>query len=556
MEIFALTCLLSTIIIFLSGVLVFFKMPNRSLGIKWLLFMVAISIWIFGQFTRLTGFYIFDALIWDRVTRIGVILIPLFFFDFTNAFLLKKENKKILTALRVFTIFFLLSNTTSLFISRVVKKGLYEYYPDPGKVYYYFVVFFVSVFCYGIYSIYLSYRNSTEKLERTRNGYYLIFIIIGFLGGATNFLPVFDLPSEIYVLGTAIFCIFPIVSAYAILKHNLLNIKILATEILVVAMSVILVAAPFMVLSMSFKILSSIFLFLFLIFGYYLIQTMRKEEIRREEAEMVAVRERDLRHDAEALAAELKRLDSAKTQFLLSTQHHLRSPLSVVQGYLSLISEGSYGKISAKVKNKVDASLESTQKLIHLVNDLLDVAHFQMNKGMAEKEPADAVKLIGEVVADLEKTAELKKIYLHFRPSMAPIPWVSIDSRGIREAVYNIVDNAIKYTQEGGVTVSVNAILGRLRISVADTGIGMNEKDRQGLFNRTFERGAKAKDVNVNGRGIGLYLASQMIVNNGGTIRAESGGWGKGSEFVIELPMDSGPSKADSVSIPVPVRRN
>jgi len=79
-----------------------------------------------------------------------------------------------------------------------------------------------------------------------------------------------------------------------------------------------------------------------------------------------------------------------------------------------------------------------------------------------------------------------------------------------------------------------------LRVSVADTGIGMNKKELQGLFNRTFERGEKARNVNVNGKGIGLYLAAQMVINNGGRIRAESDGWEKGSEFIIELPMDGG----------------
>jgi signal transduction histidine kinase len=78
--------------------------------------------------------------------------------------------------------------------------------------------------------------------------------------------------------------------------------------------------------------------------------------------------------------------------------------------------------------------------------------------------------------------------------------------------------------------------LNKLRVSVADTGIGMNEKGREGLFSRVFERGANAKNFNVNGKGIGLYLAAQMIVNNGGAIRVESGGLGKGSEFIIELP--------------------
>jgi signal transduction histidine kinase len=339
----------------------------------------------------------------------------------------------------------------------------------------------------------------------------------------------------------------------AITKYHLFNTKVILTELLVIFMGFVLLAVPFSMPTITLKILTGVVFVLFCIFGYYLIEVAHKENERREFAEKIAAEERVLREDAEAmagrervlrreaekLAGELKRLDAAKTQFLLSTQHHLRSPLSVIQGYLSMIGEGDYGKISAKAKEKIDASLGETQKLIRLVNDLLDVAHFQMNKDTTVKELTDIVNLIGGVAADLENSALSKKIYLRFKKPETPIAEVAIDSRGIREAIYNIIDNAIKYTQEGGVTVAVGAATNKLRISVADTGIGMDEKDRQGLFGRTFERGEKAKTANVNGKGIGLYLAAQMIINNGGTIRVESQGLGKGSQFIIELPINS-----------------
>jgi Signal transduction histidine kinase len=116
------------------------------------------------------------------------------------------------------------------------------------------------------------------------------------------------------------------------------------------------------------------------------------------------------------LAADLRRLDRAKTQFLLSTQHHLRSPLSVINGYLSMIDEGSYGKINQKIKKKKSApALKPNKKLIRLVDELLDVAHFQMNKSAAAKEPVDAVALAAQVVADLKPAAEVKNLYLKFK---------------------------------------------------------------------------------------------------------------------------------------------
>jgi len=287
------------------------------------------------------------------------------------------------------------------------------------------------------------------------------------------------------------------------------------------------------------KVLTSLVFVLFCFFGYYFIKITHRESRRREDAETIASRERILRREAEILAADLKRLDTAKTQFLLSTQHHLRSPLSVIQGYLSMIGEGSYGKIPKKAKEKIDASLEADRKLIHLVDELLDVAHFQMNKGAAAKEPVNVVDLIAGAIDDLKTAAAAKELYLNFKKPSVPIPLVLLNARGIREAIYNIVDNAIKYTQTGGIAVSMSVVGDQLRISVKDTGIGIDEKDLQGLFGRIFERGEKAKSVNIDGKGIGLYLSAQIIINNGGNIRVESKGLGEGSEFIIDLPMQT-----------------
>ncbi|MFA6375819.1 MAG: HAMP domain-containing sensor histidine kinase [Candidatus Paceibacterota bacterium] len=236
---------------------------------------------------------------------------------------------------------------------------------------------------------------------------------------------------------------------------------------------------------------------------------------------------------------ELKRLSEVKNQFLLSTQHHLRSPLTVIQGYLSMISEGDYGKIPKRVDEKIKASLGATRNLIHLVNELLDVAHFQMDKGVVVKKPTDVIELIGGIISDLESVANNKGIYLKLARPIFPVDLINVDPNGIREAMYNIVDNAIKYTQNGGVSISIGVISDWLRITVADTGIGIDPNDKSDIFNRIFERGDKAKEVNVNGKGIGLYLAAQMVNSNGGKIRVKSAGIGKGTVFTIDLPLKS-----------------
>jgi signal transduction histidine kinase len=117
------------------------------------------------------------------------------------------------------------------------------------------------------------------------------------------------------------------------------------------------------------------------------------------------------------------------------------------------------------------------------------------------------------------------------------LPLVAINERGIREALYNIIDNGIKYTEQGGVTIKSSLAGKYVLVSISDTGIGMKEVDSLGLFKRTFDRGDKAREINTTGKGIGLYLAGQMIFANGGNIWVISGGKNAGATFFIELPV-------------------
>lgn len=432
--------------------------------------------------------------------------------------------------------FLFISGFTPLFVNDVAPMVNLPWYPQPGPTYHIFALLFVYYVTYSWYLMIKAIRKEADNSTKIQLKYIFLGTLISFTGGSTNFLPVYGI--SIPPLGNALVPFYVILTAIAILKYHLFEMKLILTELLVFILGLILAALPFLMPSLVLIILTTFVFILFLIFGYHLIRTMYKESKRREEAESVAAKERELRREAEVLAADLKRLDQAKTQFLLSTQHHLRSPLSVVQGYLSMIYDGSYGDLPPTAKEKIGASLDASQKLIHLVDNLLDMAHFQMSaKGAVDKKPVDVVELVANIVVDLQKFAQEKNIYLRFKKPDFSLASLALDAVGMREAIYNIIDNAVKYTFEGGVEVVIAAKEEKLCISVKDTGIGMNEKDRAWLFSRTFERGEKAKNVNIEGKGIGLYLAAQMIISNGGTIRAESAGWGKGSEFIIELPL-------------------
>jgi signal transduction histidine kinase len=233
---------------------------------------------------------------------------------------------------------------------------------------------------------------------------------------------------------------------------------------------------------------------------------------------------------------ELKNLDENKTQFMLITQHHLRTPLSVNNGFLDLMLAGTFGKIPAKIKDVILRLSESTQKEIDVVNELLDVSSYQIGKDVMHFHPVDFESLMEETLKDLTAEAESKGIYLKYE-KQGEIPKIPADRLKLKLVLTNVIDNCIKYTLKGGVTVTMKVENEKLLISVKDTGIGLSDEVIQNLFKQTFHRGEKAQRMFAVGKGLGLFLSGKIIEGHHGRIWAESRGDGKGSGFYIELPL-------------------
>ena len=235
---------------------------------------------------------------------------------------------------------------------------------------------------------------------------------------------------------------------------------------------------------------------------------------------------------------DLQRLDEAKSQFMLATQHHLRTPLTSMQGYLDLILQGSFGKIvNKKIKEKLVRFKTSTKNLINIVEEILNISQFQLGRKVVSLEANIPVEpILEEIISELMPEAEKKGIYLKLeRPEK--LPEIKADPPKLKMAIFNIIDNAVKYTEKGGVIVKLETIDSALRIITKDTGMGIAKKEIKNLFNKVFERGEKAQKLFTTGRGIGLFIASKMVQAHQGKVWAESEGAGKGSTFYIELPI-------------------
>ena len=336
-------------------------------------------------------------------------------------------------------------------------------------------------------------------------------------------------------MDSAGFLIFLFCFSYAVIEYKFLDIRVVATEIFISCVWIVLLVKIFFSNNAQ-DILVNISIFItVIIFGILVIKNAIKVTKQKEQIEDYAMKIEQAYEVEKKSKEELEILDKSKNQFLMAIQHHLRTPLTAMLGYSDLIITGGYGKQSKKTIEAVNNIQISTKNLIKMVNDFLDVTQFQLGKEMVTLRPdVDVLEIIKEIVNELKFESDKKNIYLKLEEPDS-IPLIKADREKLKAAIYNIIDNAVKYTTKGGVDIKI--IKNRsLIMAIKDNGIGIAKNNIENLLGKTFERGEAAKKTFINGRGIGLYITNQIIKAHNGKIWAESDGEGKGSIFYIELP--------------------
>lgn len=236
---------------------------------------------------------------------------------------------------------------------------------------------------------------------------------------------------------------------------------------------------------------------------------------------------------------ELMRLNEIKDEFILATQHHLRTPLSIMKGYLAameaLIAKNDFNR--AEVKEYLGKISTSADRLTSLVNELLDITQMEMGKEQIKFRAVNPIDIIKEIIREFHLEIKKKNLEVKIIPEKG-WPKLLMDVKKIKMALFNLIDNAIKYTNKGRITIAGQKKGNFFRISIKDTGIGIDSAEIGTIFDKYFERGKEAREINVTGRGIGLHIAASAIREHKGRVRAKSDGIGRGSEFIIELPIE------------------
>lgn len=260
----------------------------------------------------------------------------------------------------------------------------------------------------------------------------------------------------------------------------------------------------------------------------------------------IAIDRAQLHENVRKANEELQKLDKLKDEFLSMASHELKSPMNAVKNYLWMaLHKGK--EHPEKLDDYLTIAYESIQRLIVLVNDLLDVSRIEGGRVSLELKPIPLSKVIKETIEIYDPQAKAKNLTLINTVDLLETElFVLADDMKIRDVLNNLVSNAIKYTPEGSVTISVEPRGSVIRINVTDTGMGISPEDQEKLFQKFSRVGTSFKQMaTIEGTGLGLYIGKQFAEMMNGQIGLTSQ-VGKGSTFWFELPKAETPLRSDS----------
>lgn len=239
-------------------------------------------------------------------------------------------------------------------------------------------------------------------------------------------------------------------------------------------------------------------------------------------------------HQLRQANEKLKALDETKDDFISMASHQLRTPLTSVKGYLSMVLEGDAGRITGSQKKMLQQAFTSSQRMVFLIADLLNVSRLKTGKFIIEPSSVNLAELVGQEMDQLVETAKGKDLTLIYNQPRN-ISVLALDETKTRQVIMNFVDNAIYYTPAGGkINVELTETPHAVEFRVVDNGIGVPASERHHLFTK-FYRAKNAQKARPDGTGIGLFMAKKVIVAEGGSIIFDSEE-GKGSTFGFSFP--------------------
>ncbi|MBN1262900.1 MAG: HAMP domain-containing histidine kinase [Candidatus Pacebacteria bacterium] len=253
----------------------------------------------------------------------------------------------------------------------------------------------------------------------------------------------------------------------------------------------------------------------------------------RAEAYRATKKLRDLTNQLKKANVKLRELSALKDEFVTVASHELRAPMTTIKGYISMVREGDAGKIPPKAQEYLKDVSESNDRMIRLINNMLNVSRIESGKLIIGLEDIQIEEVIEGVVREFRLEAQGHGLELKFIKPRKKLPKVRVDPDRIREVVSNLIGNAINFTPHGHIYVRAYEENEMITVTVEDTGVGIALEDQKQLFKKFSQIGVGVPLK--KGSGLGLYICRMLINEFGGDIWLKSKP-GKGTTFYFSLP--------------------
>lgn len=491
-------------------------------------------------------------LLWGRLSYCFGSIISAGFFYFSLTF---PDNTKppplikwVLIALHLLLFYFYIF--TDFFIYNAVRNGSPSVWSwSVGPVYSLFLITFLGFFIVAIIILSGKYRNSKITKNRKNLQYMLSTIFVGLIPPSITsiILPTFGYFALNWIGAASEIIWIPILS-FSIIKYQQMNVRAVVTEVLAIAMTAVFFINIFV--NQPLGIWGYIFTFIvFLLLAIYLIRSALREAHQKEQLadlnlhleQKVAEQTKEIRasYDLEKEARrELEKLNEAKNQFIMITQHHLRTPVTSIEWELESMLAGTYGAVSAEFKEALLDTKTATGRLTRIIDDFLNITALKTGQNILMLSNTSLKEAIESIVSELKTEISRRKISLSYPKNEADWPTLSIDAPKMHDILLIIIENALKYNHDGGsVEINTRTHDGRFELTIKNTGIGITTEEISKIGSALFYRGDDARKLNTVGMGVGISVAKAIIKAHHGTFNIHSEGKDKGAKVTIELPL-------------------
>jgi signal transduction histidine kinase len=418
-----------------------------------------------------------------------------------------------------------------------------------GPLWFLFDIHYFFFWICGVFILYKKYKTISLHSQKTNLKLMIMGLLVGFIPPTlfSIILPrigYFDLNWFGPVSGNLWVCVI----AYSILRYRQMNIRAALTEVLAIAMAAIFFINIF--IGTPIGILGRTMTFIvFIILAYFLIRSSLREAQQKEQLKdlnlnlenKVVAQTAEIKksYDLEKHARrELEKLNETKDQFIMITQHHLRTPVTNMRWQLEYMKSGRFGELKGELKNAVDNAIISVNRLIRIVDDFLSITAIKIGTNILNISPASLKPLVEDIIHELSFDIDSMNLKITYPTDEHSWPKLAVDASKIREVLLIVIENAVRYNiPDGSIKMKTYSDKNNFQITIENTGMGLVKEEKDKIFGKLFYRSERAHKAYHLGMGVGLTVAKMIVRGHHGDISIESDGISKGAAVTINLPI-------------------